>query len=97
MITHIVLLSWKEGVSQNQIDKVAASFQELKEEIPEIVSYRFGEDAGIFKGNADYVLIAEFENEEDLKAYVKHPRHQDLLANITGPILESFQSIQLKD
>ena len=96
MIRHVVLLSWKQGVSQDQIDEVTAAFRALKDEIPEIVSYSFGQDAGIFGGNADYALVADFENEADLKAYVKHPRHQELMADITGPILASFQAIQFR-
>lgn len=94
MIKHIVLLTWKEGASQDQIDAVTSSFRALEDEIEEIVSYSFGEDACIYRGNADYALIAEFRNEADLKAYVVHPSHQELLAKVTGPIMASFQSVQ---
>ena len=94
MIKHIVLLTWKEGVTQDQIDAVTSEFCALGEEIDEIVSYQFGQDAGIYRGNADYALVAEFRDESDLKSYVVHPGHQELLSRVTGPILESFQSVQ---
>ena len=94
MIKHIVLLTWKENVSQEQINAVTAGFRSLGEEIEEVVGYEFGQDAQIFKGNADYALVAEFQNESDLRAYVVHPRHQELLAKVTGPLLKSFQSVQ---
>ena len=94
MIKHLVLLTWKEGVSQDQIDDVTSAFRDLGKEIEGIGSYSFGQDAGIYRGNADYALIAEFRNESDLKAYVVHPSHQELLSKVTGPILDSFQSIQ---
>lgn len=68
MLKHIDLLNWKEAVSQRQIDAVTAGFRALSEEIPEIVSYTFGPDAGIYKSNAGYALVAEFRNESDLKA-----------------------------
>ena len=97
MIRHIVLLSWKEGVSREKVEAVTAAFNSLREEIPEIVSYCFGENAGIYKGNADYALLAEFKSEADLKAYVVHPSHQKLMSEITGPIMKSFQSIQFKE
>ena len=96
MIKHIVLLNWKDDVSEQQIDSVTSGFRRLKEEIPEIVGYSFGRDAGFYRGNADYVLIAEFKTEADLKKYVVHPRHQDFLKNIAGPILSSFQSAQYR-
>jgi len=94
MIKHVVLLTWKEGVSQEQIDAVTVEFRALGEEIGEVSGYEFGQDARIYRGNADYALVAEFKNEEDLKAYVVHPRHQELLARVTGPILKSFLSVQ---
>ena len=58
------------------------------------VAEQFGADAAIFKGNASYALVAEFESEEDLKVYARHPEHQALLADLAGPMLESFQSVQ---
>ena len=94
MIKHVVLLTWKEGVTSAQIDAVTEAFKSLGEEIDEVVGYQFGPDAGIYRGNADYALLAEFANEDDLKTYVMHPSHQELLASVTGPILESFQSVQ---
>ena len=94
MIKHVVLLTWKDGVSQEQIDAVTVEFRALGEEIEEVSGYEFGQDARIYKGNADYALVAEFKDEEDLKAYVVHPKHQELLAKVTGPILKSFLSVQ---
>lgn len=97
MIKHVVLLKWKAGVSEEQIDCVSAGFQKLKDQIPEIASYSFGKDASIYRGNADYALIAEFESEADLRAYVVHPKHQEFLREVTGPIMASFQSVQFTD
>ena len=94
MIRHIVVRKWKADVSEEEIEAVTAGFRKLKDEIPEIVSYSFGPDAGLYRGNSDYALIAEFETEADLRAYVVHPRHQDFLKNIAGPVLEPFQSAQ---
>ena len=94
MIKHVVLLTWIEGVTKEQIDSVTSAFRELGEQIDEIEDYEFGPDAEIYKGNADYALVAEFKNKSNLKAYVMHPKHQDLLSKVTGPILKSFQSVQ---
>jgi len=94
MIKHVVLLNWKEGVSQEEIDLVGLEFGKLRNEIKEIVAYQFGPDAGIYKGNASYALVADFETEATFKTYVTHEKHLAFLADITGPILESFQSAQ---
>jgi hypothetical protein len=95
MIKHVVLLSWKEGTTEEAVAAVTDGFARLRDEIDEIKVYEFGPDAGIYQGNADYVVIGEFENEAEFKTYVKHPKHQALLADVTGPILESFQSVQI--
>lgn len=94
MIKHVVLLHWKDGASQQQIEALTAGLSQLAQQIPEIISYSFGPDAGIFRGNADYALIAEFNNEADLKAYVFHPSHQQFMNDVAGPLLASFQSMQ---
>lgn len=94
MVKNIVLLTWNEGVSQQQIDAVTVGFCALSDEIPEIVSYTFGPDAGISIGNADYALVAEFRNESDLKAYVVRRSHQAFPKDIASPILASFSSAQ---
>ncbi len=96
MIKHIVLLNWKQGVSKDQIDRVTAALSALKGELSALVSYEFGEDLGIYSGNADYALVAEFEDEAALKAYVGHPLHQALMSEVTGPIMDSFQSAQFQ-
>lgn len=94
MIKHVVLLNWKDGVSQQQVEAITAGLSQLKTQIPEILSYSFGPDAGISRGNANYALIAEFADEAGLKAYVTHPSHQQFLDKIAAPILKSFQSAQ---
>lgn len=96
MLKHVVLLNWKPGTSQPKIDTVTAGLSALPERIPEIVSYQHGPDAGVYRGNADYALIAEFHSEADLKIYVNHPSHQAFLKDVAGPILESFQSVQFE-
>ncbi len=93
-IKHVVLLNWKDGVSAEQVDVLTAKFSELKAGVGEIKSYQYGPDVGLIKGNADYVIVAEFESEADLKAYLVHPLHRQLLAEVAGPILDSFQSAQ---
>lgn len=94
MITHIVLLTWKEGVESDAIAQVDEGFARLADEIKEIAAFRFGADLGLYKGNADYALLAEFASEEDLNTYVHHPMHKAFLSDVTGPLLHSFQCLQ---
>lgn len=94
MIKHVVLLNWKDGVTQDQIDGLTDAFLGLTAEIPQIKSYQFGQDLGLMPGNASYAIVAEFDSEQDLQAYIVHPAHQKILGEVAGPLLASFQAAQ---
>lgn len=95
MLKHIVLLKWKPGTRSADIAAVSSALSALPAAIPAIRSYQHGRDAGIYRDNADYALVAEFNNAADLKAYAEHPRHRELMHSVIAPILESYQSIQI--
>ena len=44
--------------------------------IAEIRDYRFGPDAGINEGNFDFVVVADFESDDDYVVYRDHPVHR---------------------
>lgn len=90
MIKHVVLLSWKDGVTQEQIKLVNQGFSELRREIPEIKKYEYGPDVGIYGSNASYALVSEFLSERDFLSYVNKEAHQRFLNDIAGPILKFF-------
>ena len=96
MIRHVVLLHWNEGVTPTAVDAVTAALEALPAEIPEIRSYQCGPDLGIGRGTADYVLVADFETEDDFRTYVRHPSHVALMRDVTGPIMASFSSAQFQ-
>ncbi|HCS28636.1 MAG TPA: stress protein, partial [Spongiibacteraceae bacterium] len=60
-----------------------------------IVNSSFGADLSIFPGNADYMLVLDFENEDDFKNYVMHPAHAELMESVTGPLMESWSTAQI--
>lgn len=96
MIVHIVLMNWNKTLDGKEIENIDSAFARLPALIPEIKSYRFGADLGLFDGNADYALIAEFDNAEDMRVYSTHPDHIDLLKAATGPLLDSYQALQFE-
>lgn len=94
MIRHVVMLHWQPGTSAEAVTAVTEAFAKLPGLIPEIKLYQFGPDLGLFEGNADYVLVAEFDNEEDFKHYSSHPDHIELMSAVTMPIMASFNAVQ---
>lgn len=94
MIRHVVLLHWKPNTSAEAIAAVTDAFTTLSTLIPDIRSYQFGPDLAIYDSNADYVVVADFDNEADFKAYVVHPEHTALMKEVSVPIMASFSSAQ---
>ena len=96
MIRHIVLMKWKEGTPDQAIQAVSDAFARLPGLIPEIRAYQFGPDLGIYPGNADYLLVADFDNQQDFKTYASNQDHIALMKSVSMPIMESFQSAQFE-
>ncbi len=96
MIRHIVLMKWKENTPDQAVRAVSDAFARLPPLIPEIRAYKFGPDLGIYPGNADYLLVADFDNQEDFKSYANNQDHIELMKSVSMPIMESFNSAQFE-
>ena len=96
MFRHIVLLQWKENTPEEAVQAVTAVYAQLAALIPEIRNYQFGPDLKLYASNADYALVADFDNEDDFKRYVAHPAHGELMAEVSMPIMASYSSVQFQ-
>jgi hypothetical protein len=94
MIKHVVLLTWKDGTSEEQIAEVDDSLGHLIETIDAIHSYEYGADMVLVKGNSDYSIVAEFLTEEDFFTYAKHPEHMRFVTEIAQPIVATSNAVQ---
>ena len=61
----------------------------MKSHVPEIISYTFGADLKIVAGNADFTVVADFENGEDYKKYAGSKAHVDMVTNLIKPMLKT--------
>lgn len=93
-VRHVVLFTWTEGVTPEQIDAVRAGLTALPGIIPQIVDYRFGHDLGMNEGNVDFAVVADFSSPEDYLIYRDHPDHRRLIADVVAPILDRRVAIQ---
>jgi hypothetical protein len=75
MIVHIVTFTWREGVTDEQVREACEGLARLPELIPALQRYRFGPDADLREGNADFGIVAEVPDAEGLLAYLEHPEH----------------------
>ncbi|MEQ1885497.1 MAG: Dabb family protein [Bryobacteraceae bacterium] len=95
MILHLVLFTWKEGTTAEQVDALNKAMAELPGQIPELKDLKWGSDLGFREGNASWALAATFEDQAGWQAYQVHPAHQAVVKNLALPITASRNAIQI--
>jgi hypothetical protein len=86
---HVVMFKWVDDIDPDHVAKVRDRFDSMPVLIEEIGAYSHGSDVGVTEGNFDYVVVADFANVADFRAYRSHPDHVLLVEElITGHIAE---------
>jgi Stress responsive A/B Barrel Domain len=75
VISHVVLMKFKPGVSEVDIEELEKMLNELPNKITEIHAYEFGRDLVRSQRSYDFALTALFANLETLDRYQTHPQH----------------------
>ena len=95
MINHIVLLKFKPGVSEVDIEELERLLDELPNKITEIHAYEFGRDLVHSARSYDFALVALFANLDTLERYQTHPQHQPVVKKIQE-ICESVNTVDFE-
>lgn len=89
MIRHVVMFTWADHVDADAIAATSAALDRLPALIPEIRDYRHGSDLGLADGNADYVVVGQFDTVDDYAVYRDHPDHQQMIRDhIAGNVVQ---------
>jgi len=72
---HVVMFKWVDGVDPDQSTNFRDGLDALPAQIEQIRSYVHGSDVGVSEGNYDYIVVADFDNVNDFRAYREHPQH----------------------
>ena len=94
MIRHIVILKFKNETSAEDVQAIIAGLEALPAKIPQIQSYPVGADLKLVDGNADFGLVADFENAEDFRAYATNPDHLEVIQSAIKPHVASRVAMQ---
>ena len=81
-VQHIVWLKPNEGVSNTFMDKLLASVEALKGQVPGIVDISTGRNFTDRAQGYTYGLIVTLTNKEALSAYIDHSLHQTVGAQL---------------
>lgn len=96
MIRHVVVLSWVEDVTDEQVQAVIDDLRQLPALIPEIRSYQVGPDLRLSMHNADLAIVADFDDDAAFRAYDRHPAHEQVRLARIRPILAGRSAVQFR-
>ena len=100
MLRHIVLIRFAPEADQAAIDRYAAEARRLAAAIGGVRSYVAAPDAartiaGV-EGNADFAVVADFDDYAAFQAYTSHEAHKRLASDLLAPVLGSRTAIQIE-
>ncbi len=78
MLRHVVMFGFKDGTSAAEIDEIVRRFAGLKDEVPDIEAFEYGENnspEGLNDGLSHCFLLT-FPSTQARDAYLPHPRHK---------------------
>jgi hypothetical protein len=96
MIRHVVAFTWTPDTTAERVEQITAELTSLSTTIPAIKSYACGPDAGITPGNADYAVVADFDDEAGYLTYRDHPDHKEIIARLIAPVIAQRTAVQYR-
>ncbi|MDA8346732.1 MAG: Dabb family protein [Thermaerobacter sp.] len=99
MIRHLLLLTLRDDVTQEDLEGISAGFDALAREIPEIAGLQHGaalQLPGSSAQPADYAVALDFENEEAFARYIDHPIHREFVRTRLLPVRTGGMSAQIR-
>ena len=96
MFRHVVLFSWKPESTDEQRLALAEQLRQLPGVIGTIRGYHVGPDVAVNTGNADFAVVAEFDDEAGYLVYRDDPEHRRIIAEYLQPILDSRAAVQFE-
>ena len=96
MIRHVVVFTWKPGMTAEQVGEIATELRSLVTTIPTIRAYTCGPDLGITQGNADFAVAADFDDEAGFVSYRDDPRHRDIIQRLINPFVAQRFALQFE-
>lgn len=92
MLTHIVCWKYKPETTAEQREEHVAKLRNLRNLVPNILSFSVGSDVLHLDRSFDTGLVANYADRKALDAYTIHPEHQTVVA-IGRAIAEKVVSV----
>ena len=86
MFRQVVAIRWADAVSAPAKQAYRDALEALRE-IPELIALTWGDDAGHFEGNFDFVAVMDFADFASARVYVEHPLHQTYVRDHASKVI----------
>jgi hypothetical protein len=88
-LQHVVCFKFKPAATGDDIKKVEAAFQALKQKIPQIAAFEWGTNVSKEKRDKGFThcFVLSFKSEADRDAYIEHPEHK-AFGKVVGPVVD---------
>jgi hypothetical protein len=96
VIRHTVVFQWNGDATQEQKQQVATEVAKLPSMVPSIRAFASGPDVGLNKGNFDFAVSADFDDEVGYLAYRDDPGHRDIVQRFVLPLAAQRAAVQFE-
>lgn len=96
MIRHVAVFAWAPETTEEQKQYAVSQIATLPPLMEGLRSYTFGADLGLAPGNANFAVIADFDDVDSYLAYRDHPVHQDVIKRAIRPISAQRMGVQFE-
>lgn len=86
MFRQVIAVRWADQVTSEAKQSFREALDALRG-IPELLELRWGDDAGHFEGNFDFVAVMDFADFASARAYVDHPLHQTYVRDHASKVI----------
>jgi Stress responsive A/B Barrel Domain len=94
-IAHVITFTFRPHTSRDVIAKLGPALDDLAQQ-SNTIFYHHGADLGIREGNADYAVVALFENQDAFTAYMTSPLHDRINRENIRPFLQTRSAVQFQ-
>lgn len=96
MILHLAAFTWTPEVTPEDVAELTAALGRMAADIPELRSYRCGENLRLRPGGADFGVAALVEDAAGLSAYLDSPAHGAVYERLLGRMIQTRAAVQLE-
>jgi hypothetical protein len=95
MIAHVVIWTFRPGVTPADVDALVGELRDLTAGLPSLVRYECGPALGLRQGG-DFAVVAVTRDAAGLDAYLDHPGHQRVATEILAPMTATRIAVQFE-